>query len=60
MPIVNFFTTRYFSHFLDYIGSFMTTSHLFNYDILQGVHELKQRTFEPLLKKLAHEIWIAI
>ena len=25
-----------------------------------GVHELRQRTFEPLLKKLAHEIWIAM
>ena len=27
---------------------------------VQGVHELRQRTFEPLLIKLAHEIWIAI
>ena len=23
---------------------------------MQGVHELRQQTFEPLLKKLAHEI----
>ena len=26
---------------------------------LESVHELRQPTFEPLLKKLAHEIWIA-
>ena len=28
---------------------------LYNNDI-QGVHEIKQQNFEPLLKKLAHEI----
>ena len=27
---------------------------------LQGVRELRQQTFEPLLKKLAHDIWIGI
>ena len=29
-------------------------------DYVQIVHELRQHTFEPLLKKLAHEILIAI
>ena len=36
--------------FLDYISIFA----------IQGVHKLRQRTFEPLLKKLAHDICIAI
>ena len=31
-----------------------------NAEWLQGVHELRQQTFEPLLKNLAFELWIAI
>ena len=33
---------------------------VFTVKYVQGVHELRQRTFEPLLKKVAHEIWIAL
>ena len=27
-------------------------------NIMQGIYELRQRTSEPLLKKLVHENWI--